>query len=376
MFFKESEQLRREHPGLEALIGRIDARLAQFSADGRATPAVFSAFLNVDQHQVASLFDRYAALGVLAPAEMCECTECFHPMPASDYRTSLALGQECPCSSCGTDLVQQSPRHFKAFRLTESAAHQVRKNSTAPKAQVEHLVLLIHGINTDGRWQEKVAAELNVLPGVQAETIGYGVLQVVMFWCPLLTRRFPIRTIEWKLRQAMAIHRAPHVSVVAHSFGTYAIFWLLKRKPDLRFFRMILCGSIVSDQYRWDEVQPRIESPIINDCGTRDAWPAAAKALTWGYGATGVFGFKSPAIRDRFHDVGHSGFFDDDFVQKYWVPFIERGQIVTSPWTSRRPQSPWHVMFLAKVPIQWIALGVGAWWYWGWIKSLLRQLLD
>ena len=161
--------------------------------------------------------------------------------------------------------------------------------------------------------------------------------------------------------QELAVASLMRLIVIAHSFGTYATFRLLNENADFRLFRVLLCGSIVSDHYPWHFVQPRVEETIVNDCGTRDIWPAAAKSLSWGYGATGTFGFKSPGIRDRFHDIDHGGFFDDDFIKKYWVPFIESGEVVLSPWTSKRPASPYYVRLLANVPIQWISFGILVW---------------
>jgi pimeloyl-ACP methyl ester carboxylesterase len=356
MFFNESEQLLRRHPSLSSLITQIDARLSQFDGFGLAKPSDFATFLNAKHDQVVALFDELVASGVLIATDMCECTKCNMLTPTSDYRACIASGEELLCPTCGTDLIKDESRQIKVFRLSSRALHETTKNKMTPKHEVDHVIPLIHGILTDAVWQERVAAELNLLPKVEASPIGYGILELVMFWCPLFTRRIALRTIEKKIRHAIARHPGAKISVIAHSFGTYATFRLLNENADLRFHRVVLCGSIVSDRYPWDHVEPRVENTIINDCGTRDRWPAIAKTLTWGYGATGTFGFKSPGIRDRFHDFDHSGFFTDEFVQTYWMPFISTGEIVPSPWTSKRASSPFLVKCLAAIPLQWITL--------------------
>jgi hypothetical protein len=357
MFFKELEQLRQEHPSLASLIAHVDDQLSQFDVSGLAKPAEFASFYNADVNQLIAIFDALVDSGLLAPVEMCECPQCHQVVSANDVKTRHATGDEFLCPDCGTGFLHESPRQFKVFRLSPRALHETTRNRMAPKPKVEHIVLLIHGILTDAVWQERVAAELNLLPRVEAHPIGYGFVELLMFWCPWFTRNIALRIIEKKVRLAISLSPGAKVSVIAHSFGTYCIFRLLNEKADLRFFRVILCGSIVSDRYPWDHVQLRVEETIINDCGTRDFWPAAAKSLTFGYGATGTFGFKSPGIRDRYHDFNHSGFFDEAFVRKYWVPFIATGEIVLSPWTSHRPSSPFLVKALATIPFQLVLLG-------------------
>ena len=354
MFFSESEHLRQQHPSLEPLIAQLDTLFSKFDAQAIARTSDYADILNADNNQVRSLFDLYEKSGILVSTEMIICDDCTTLSSAAEHRIYTASGEELLCAYCGSDLLRQSPRQVKVFRLSQHALHETTKNKMTPKTKIDHIVLLIHGIRTDATWQEKVASELNLLPGVEAQPIGYGILDAIRFWCPFITRSIALKKVLRKIRLAIAMYPGAEISVIAHSFGTYAIFRLLNETADLRFCRVLLCGSIVSDNYPWDFVQPRVKEPIVNDCGSKDSWPAAAKALTWGYGATGTFGFKSPGIRDRFHNIDHGGFFEDNFVSTYWVPFIEKGEIVASPWTAKRPSSPFWVKALASIPFQWI----------------------
>ena len=380
MFFKESEQLRKQHPSLEAVIEGIDSRLSEFDANGLANATIFAASMRADQQQVSAIFEGLRTKGVLEYVNLVECPGCKLLMPAAEYQISLNGGEEFCCSDCGANLKLQPPKFVKEYRLTPYALHIVSKNRMKPKAQIKHLVLLIHGIRTDATWQENVAAELNLLPGVEAQPLGYGFFDVFRFWFPFGTRTWVLKKIAYKIRHATVRHRdnGAKISVIAHSFGTYSILRLMKEQADFRFHRVILCGSIVSDNYPWGFVEPRVEEPIINDCGTRDVWPAAAKSLSWGYGATGTFGFKSPGIRDRFHDIDHGGFFDEEFVKTYWVPFIERGEVVPSPWTTTHPTRPYRVMLLAWFPIQWVLLAFFIWWFhnplWNLIQAITKKI--
>jgi len=98
---------------------------------------------------------------------------------------------------------------------------------------------------------------------------------------------------------------------------------------------------------------------VINDAGTSDYWPVLASLLSWGYGASGAFGFKTICVKDRFHDCGHSDFFSDEHMQKYWVPFLVDGQVVTSDWTLSRPTPSKIISFLNWLPLKsFIAIGL------------------
>jgi hypothetical protein len=107
------------------------------------------------------------------------------------------------------------------------------------------------------------------------------------------------------------------------------------------------------------------ESQVANDCGVRDFWPVLAYSMTTGYGASGRFGFGHPRVRDRFHRVGHSGFLSEEFVRKYWLPYLTAGTIVEGELD--RLKAPWglSVLTIVKPPVVMAAiLGLAAWILW------------
>lgn len=241
-------------------------------------------------------------------------------------------------------------------RLRRIAERQVQKaqppkpvavyGATGMKHQpIKNIVVLIHGIQTFAPWQERVAAKLHKLPNVQAHPIGYDFFDVFKFWFPLFTRRFPINKVLREIRNIRADNPNDKITVVAHSFGTYIVTEILMTESDVRLHRLLLCGSVVSTRYRWDLVPKRPEI-VLNDVGVRDYLPLLATALSWGYGASGTFGFKTVTVTDRFNDCGHSGFFDDPHVDEYWIPFIASGNIVASPTEAKRQKpSRWMSVF-------------------------------
>jgi len=237
------------------------------------------------------------------------------------------------------------------------APGQVRATQLGEDGQVTHVVALVHGIRTTAAWAEMVRSVLEEIPGVAVVPIGYGYLDVFRFLVPGLTRRGPVERVRRELtalRQRYA--SADRLSVVAHSFGTYIVSRILAEESEPRLFRLALCGSIVKQSFRWDLAVDRIaETPVLNDCGSKDIYPLLAAVGTVGFGPSGTFGFRSGVVRDRFHYAGHSDFFRPEFVQEFWKPFIDRGEVCPSAWEASRPTPPWwQHLFALSVP--WIPL--------------------
>ena len=93
---------------------------------------------------------------------------------------------------------------------------------------------------------------------------------------------------------------------------------------------------------------------VINDCGIKDPFPVIAEAVLWGYGSSGTFGASQTAVYDRFHDLGHSGFYgEDDFVEKFWVPALEHGDIVPGP-KMRKRSGPILTLIWTLKPKYWL----------------------
>jgi hypothetical protein len=131
----------------------------------------------------------------------------------------------------------------------------------------------------------------------------------------------------------------------------------------IELHRLILCGAILPTEFGWDKLRKRIETEVINDCGIRDIWPVLAQSTTFGYGPSGRFGFGTPGVRDRFHDFGHGGFFQEKFVRDFWLPWFQKGDFVKSkapPPSGAR----WHLLTI--IQIKWLAIllfAAGILWY-------------
>lgn len=213
-----------------------------------------------------------------------------------------------------------------------------------PVSATSHYVVLVHGIRTHANWAEMVAGLLSK-NGLIPVPLRYGYLDALRFLCPFFARRAPIKKVLRELRDLRAECPTADISVICHSFGTYSITRCLL-EPDVRLKRIIFCGSIVPTGFRRATFKAQLGAdPILNDCGTKDWWPIIAKSFTWGFGPSGTFGFGTLGIRDRFNEYGHSDYFNEQFVEDYWLPYLVNGEIVPTAWESvRRTPSWWMSM--------------------------------
>lgn len=242
------------------------------------------------------------------------------------------------------------PTQRKTVETLVCLAFALGRSSTSQN----QIVILIHGIRTNGAWQERVAQELSQMTNIKVFPVGYGYFDALRFWFPFYFRKKPIERVLREIRGIVALDRNANIAVVAHSFGTYIVSRILAEQPDVIINRLLLCGSIIDDEYRWDLV-PKVPPSVLNDVGTEDFWPVAAKVSTWGFGSSGTFGFKTYSVQDRFHKLGHSDFFSLNHIRQYWLPYILSGQIIKSSWGAERPPASTAVSVLTVAPVKTLA---------------------
>lgn len=191
-------------------------------------------------------------------------------------------------------------------------------------------VVLIHGIRTQGEWQDRLKSQLEQKSGVNVQVIKYGFFSALRFWLPFGPRHKAVQKVQQRLRDTFPDNKGKDLVIVAHSFGTYLTTKILRDSPDIEPIRVLFCGSVVDRDFRWATLPQKAR--IINDCGSRDIWPVLAEATSWGYGASGTFGFGSARVTDRFHDLGHSDFFNPEnrIIESFWLPWLLDGKVQQS----------------------------------------------
>jgi len=240
-------------------------------------------------------------------------------------------------------------------------------------SQRKHVVLLIHGIRTRAEWAQRIAAMLETEPGIRVKPVGYGFFDLIRFLLPFgFTRSGPITRVTQQVLDTLDRPEGrPDLSIIAHSFGTYIVAKILEGAPGIRLHRLIFCGAVVPADFRWEIFAHRLapdasgEWHALNDCGMRDLWPVLAASVTWGYGASGRFGFQHVRVRDRFFDVGHSDYFREDFARHYWLPYLTEGRVVEGEL--ERASTRWIVSVLTVFKLKYVflallfLLGAAAW---------------
>ena len=171
------------------------------------------------------------------------------------------------------------------------------------------MVLLIHGIRTQADWGPMVRSRIEVPGQIEVVPVKYGYFDAFRFWFPFWTRKGPIERVHGEIRAALQKYRRTHpearLSIIAHSFGTYVVGKILQRHFDLHVHRLILCGSVLSQNFPWNQLQGRFDDDkVVNECGKADIWPVLAKSLTWGYGDSGTHGFGGSSSRTAIMRAG------------------------------------------------------------------------
>jgi hypothetical protein len=206
----------------------------------------------------------------------------------------------------------------------------------------ETIVVLIHGIRTYAIWQNQLKKKIEDSLGIKVIPLDYGYKDVVRFWLPIRkVRNTSVNHIAEELDIIKRDNPNANIVIIAHSFGTYIAGEFLKNNSCYQISRLLLCGSILPEKFKWDKLYNFKEDKlIVNEVGTKDFWPLLAKSLTFGYGASGTFGFRTHVAQDRYHNVDHSGFFNEDIYNRYWIPFIKDGTYHPSDTDIERDSPP------------------------------------
>jgi hypothetical protein len=142
------------------------------------------------------------------------------------------------------------------------------------------------------------------------------------------------------------------MSVIAHSFGTYIVGRLLTDYPEFQWYRIIFCGSVIREDFRFDQVLERFRDPLLNEIGTKVYWPALAESAGWDYGSVGSTGFNRPPVVSRWHHgFEHSDFLTEDFCKEFWIPFLQGHKAKRA---GKATQMPLYVRLICVMPFRWV----------------------
>lgn len=250
-------------------------------------------------------------------------------------RVERAEAWICPAAHCGRAMSDEErlsrvcPYCETDFRETgdEPFARTVYRVPGELSRDIEWMVV-IHGMNTFGPWQEDLSWRLSNKLRYSAPVLIYKYGMVRLGVLLRFRHRQLVQALGRKLRRAAHFaaefrrKRAP--DVILHSFGTLLFARLLEDPQfgDLKFGRVILAGSIVRPDHRWARFvdSGRVEA-VLNHCGGRDKTVELADAFIPGSGPSGRRGFVDGAVFSLVTpDYDHSTFFEPKGLDESLTP--------------------------------------------------------
>lgn len=287
----------------------IESRLGEWGFFA-VTVAGFCASADVEAPLCESILEVLASARVLNRVEEFRCQCGGHVSPADET-----------CPRCDRDLLATPP------------ISEISYQRSVPPGRDVPWMLLIHGMNTSGRWQEDFSWRAALLHGRSIPIFSYKYGRIRPGVAIPVRRNQLVKRTRDVLRElagdADDIHLGPRPDVVAHSFGTWLIVHTLLNNPTIQIGRLILIGSVVPPDFEWDRITGQHLGVLNHVCG-KDRIVGLAKFFIGGSGPSGVVGFQDPRIEQKTSESwGHRDCFKtrNDLVLSFreiWGPFLTR----------------------------------------------------
>lgn len=329
-------ELGAKHP--EELVAAL-RRTFDGESSFEITPAELSAETSRGSDDARALLHDAADRDFLTRRTRPICPACEEELPEDC--------EELPeCPYCRNDLTAVPPIVEELF------AHRgIRKRDV-------DWVLALHGMNTDGAWQEGFnwLVSRTYARMVPVAIYKYGVVRPGVLF-PARQRQLARRLADRMRRlqseaEVAGFHGPP--DVIAHSFGTWLLGHALQDNPDLRVGRVIVAGCILRPDFDWDTLLARGQvETVLNHFATRDIWVRASQYVIPGSGPAGWRGFDGTAVINiPLVDAGHSDFFEPDAMPRIfrdvWRPFL------SLPTAELVERSPVEAPTEGWKPVPWI----------------------
>jgi len=189
--------------------------------------------------------------------------------PNSDCREILDHGMLTggECAHCGLEFALEDEKPIASVRY---------RIVGKPSRDIPWMIV-VHGFNTRGPWQEDlswlIANKLRYAAPVLIYKYGWATIDVLSR--PLQDRH--VKSLGCRMRKAIAYAKARGLvekpDIVAHSFGTHLFTQVLKDPEfkDLKFGRVITVGSIVRPDFDWSALaeNDRFDA-VLNHMGGKD----------------------------------------------------------------------------------------------------------
>jgi hypothetical protein len=247
--------------------------------------------------------EQVSKVGFLRDTSYLKCPEC----ESHNVASSIA------CENCGVDYeeMDQIPRKEWLFE----------KPNFNPSRDVRWFIL-IHGMNSVGDWQQEFSWRIQNIYGYAVPTsiFKYGVVRIgAIFGLRITKLSFEFENNLERIFSEIDVKKYGYPDVIAHSLGTRILREVIdRRNKSIKFGRIILCGSIIRQDYNWSENTGIMFEKVLNHIGSKDRWARISKFFIPGSGPSGAYGFIDKSVINVIEEgCGHTGFFTLENIQKF-----------------------------------------------------------
>jgi hypothetical protein len=233
------------------------------------------------------------------------------------------------------------------------ARRQFTERKTASIGSSNHpkVVFPLHGIRTRAEWVRSFTQDAQIRGWICREdswNFGrFSLLQFLLPWGRKAKQKWFEHTYANEMQVGHLKLDEDHLpSIIAHSFGCYLLGYSMLKYEQLRFNKIILCGSILPRDFHWDDLLERGQVRAVrNEFGVKDHWVKLVRFFVRGSGDSGAKGFLfgHPRLYQREFVFNHSDFFARSHMQS-WLAFLELEEAVPPPtpevivrWPKPRP---------------------------------------
>lgn len=220
-----------------------------------------------------------------------------------------------------TDWLHDLVRHVSTLLDSTQKTHRLF---------VDQVLISVHGIRTYGQWQSALADDIKKYSrSFEHIEVKYGYFDILCFYLPS-TRAKKVKQLGERVSRIIKSHEGKRICLVGHSFGTIILKDAFDQLDDeTKVDNVILCGSPLQENTCIDNIISK-SSLTINECGLNDNILLLSKYLVPQLGYAGRVGFymeNSSAFLNRYHEGGHSLYFEktisgQNFYEENWTSII------------------------------------------------------
>jgi hypothetical protein len=196
------------------------------------------------------------------------------------------------------------------------------------------LVITVHGIRTHAHWQ-KVSGDILSDHNVKHRSHDFGRYGVLSFLRESSREKkvddfydFYSTVVQDKSLLLDPENYLKRPSIIAHSFGSYIVGYCMLKYEDVKFDKIILCGSILPVDFDWFTLFSRDQVNFVrNEYGIKDSWSRNVGRFVRGTGKSGCDGFRFLSTvfsEERFDYFHHSDYFHRGHIENYWIPLLKK----------------------------------------------------